>query len=449
MTFESLGLSPDLCATLAEKGYTAPTITQEKIIPLILRGADVLACAPTGTGKTGAFCLPLVEILSEGASKARLIRCLILVPTRELASQVSENFKAYTKNHKLKVAEFIGGASIQRQKQVLAKGVDVAVATPGRLLDLHASGAILPTEIKNVVLDEADRMLDMGFLPDLKKILSMLPPMRQTALLSATMAPEIKKLAQEFLMSPKEVMIEAPSSTSANIDQFFVSVPGIKSTDRGAFSEKIKLLKELLRKFDVKSAIIFANKKHQVDKVAVALNKAKFKSDVIHGDLTQNRRNQSIERMKAGDVQFLIASDVAARGIDIMDLPCVINMDIPMNTEDYVHRIGRTGRAGAKGISYTFVTKDTVGDAQAVMKLIGKDVPFIKEWGNLGPTDQGAPKKPAQKARDKKKDESQSLPQKNPKKDDIKKDLSSKPTTSPDPQNPVKGFGDHIPDFLK
>lgn len=407
MTFESLGISPSLCATLAEKGYTSPTLTQEKIIPLILRGSDILACAPTGTGKTGAFCLPLIEILSSTASKARLIRCLILVPTRELASQVSANFKAYTKNHKLRVAEFIGGASIHQQKQILAKGVDVAVATPGRLLDLHASGAILPTEIKYVVLDEADRMLDMGFLPDLKRILSILPPMRQTALLSATMAPAVQKLAQEFLMTPKEVMIQDSASTAANINQFFVSVPNIKSGDKGALQIKIDILKELLKKFSVTSAIIFANKKHQVDKVAAALNKSGLEADVIHGDLTQSRRNKSIDRMKTGNIQFLVASDVAARGIDIIDLPCVVNIDIPMNIEDYVHRIGRTGRAGAKGVSYTFVTKDTLRDAQDVMRLIGKDVPFVKDWGNLGSHDEALDKKHVKKKRTRRRPSSQ------------------------------------------
>ena len=379
MKFSDLGLSPGLLTMLSEKGYETPTPIQEQVIPYLLRGADILACAPTGTGKTGAFCLPLVEILSSTPSKARLIRCLILVPTRELANQVSENFKAYTKNHKLKVAEFIGGASIVQQKQLLARGVDVAVATPGRFLDLHASGAILPTEVKYVVLDEADRMLDMGFMPDLKKILGMLPKMRQTVLFSATMADEIRKLAKEFLMSPKEISVAIPSSAAKNIEQFFVMTPKYASESQKLVG-KVEIMLSLLEKHNINSAVVFCNKKYQVDKVSAIINSKNLKSDVIHGDLTQARRNKSLARMKAGEVQFLVASDVAARGIDITNLPCVINIDLPMNTEDYVHRIGRTGRAGAKGLSFSFVAESTMNAARDVMKLIGTKVPFINDW---------------------------------------------------------------------
>ena len=376
MTFEDLGLSDSLLKTLKDKGYTTPTPIQAQIIPLILRGSDVLACAPTGTGKTASFALPLVEILSETASKARLIRCLVLVPTRELATQVSEAFKDYTKNHKLRVAEFIGGASIMKQKQILNKGIDVAIATPGRFLDLYETGCILPTEIKNVVIDEADRMMDMGFLPDVRKILAAMPKMRQTVLLSATMAPAIKKLAQEFLMSPKEVMVAAPASTAVNITQYFVNVPPVKSESE-RFRTQVALMIGIFEKWSISSAVIFCNKKHHVDKVYQQLKKQNFSVEVIHGDLTQSRRNRALENMKAGTAKFLVASDVAARGIDIISLPCVINMDIPMNIEDYVHRIGRTGRAGAEGLAFTMVTKATSGAAQDIMKMIGKQIDFV------------------------------------------------------------------------
>ncbi|MFN7663116.1 MAG: DEAD/DEAH box helicase, partial [Alphaproteobacteria bacterium] len=326
MTFSDLGLSESLLKTLSDKGYVSPTPIQAQIIPLILRGSDVLACAPTGTGKTASFSLPLVEILSETASKARLIRCLILVPTRELATQVCDSFKDYTKNHKLRVAQFIGGASIVQQKQVLQKGVDVAIATPGRFLDLCETGNILPTEIKNVVIDEADRMMDMGFMPDLRKILGALPKMRQTVLLSATMPPAIKKLAQEFLMSPKEVMVEAPSTTSSNIQQYFVNIPALKSESE-RLRKQLDVMIAIFRKWSISSAVIFCNKKHHVDKIYVQMQKKKMAVEVIHGDLSQSRRNRSIENMKSGASQFLVASDVAARGIDISNMPCVINMD--------------------------------------------------------------------------------------------------------------------------
>lgn len=380
MTFEHLGLSGTLLKTLKEKGYTTPTPIQAQIIPWILRGSDVLACAPTGTGKTASFSLPLVEILSSGASKARLIRCLVLVPTRELATQVCANFKDYNKNHKLKIAEFIGGASIHQQKQQLARGVDVAIATPGRFWDLFETGSILPTEIKNVVIDEADRMMDMGFLPHLRKILATLPKMRQTVLLSATMPSAIRKLAQEFLMSPKEVTVAAPSSTASTIQQYFVNVPPCNSeTER--LRKQLDIMMAILEKWSISSAVIFCNKKHHVDKVYAQMKKQDLAVEVMHGDLSQSRRNRSLENMKAGKSKFLVASDVAARGIDIISLPCVINMDIPMNIEDYVHRIGRTGRAGAEGLAFTMVTKASSGLAQDIMKMIGKKIDFLKDFG--------------------------------------------------------------------
>ena len=382
MTFDDLGLSDNLLKTLKDKGYTSPTPIQAQIIPLILRGSDVLACAPTGTGKTASFSLPLVEILTESAPKARLIRCLILVPTRELATQVCETFKDYSKNHKLRVAEFIGGASIMKQKQMLSRGVDVAIATPGRFLDLYETGNILPTEIKNIVIDEADRMMDMGFLPDLRKILAAMPKMRQTVLLSATMPPAIKKLAQEFLMSPKEVMVAAPASTALNITQYFVNVPSFKSeSDR--LRQQVNIMRRIFEKWSITSAIIFCNKKHHVDKVYQELKKKNYAVEVMHGDLTQSRRNRSLENMKSGESQFLVASDVAARGIDISNLPCVVNMEIPMHIEDYVHRIGRTGRAGAEGLSFTMVTKATSRSAHDIIKMIGKKVEFINDYESI------------------------------------------------------------------
>ncbi len=464
-TFEELGLSDSLLKTLKDKGYTHPTPIQAQIIPLILRGSDVLACAPTGTGKTASFSLPLVEILSGTASKARLIRCLVLVPTRELATQVCESFKDYTKNHKLKIAEFIGGASIVKQKAVLSKGIDIAIATPGRFWDLCETGSILPTEIKNVVIDEADRMMDMGFLPDLRKILSVMPKMRQTVLLSATMPPAIKKLAQEFLMSPKEVMVEAPASTATNIQQYFVNVPPVKSESE-RLRTQVSIMMNIFKRWSISSAVIFCNKKHHVDKIYQQLKKQNLPVEVIHGDLTQSRRNRSIENMKSGVSQFLVASDVAARGIDISNLPCVINMDIPMNIEDYVHRIGRTGRAGAEGLAFTMVTKASTGSAHDIMKMIGKKIEFLKDFSAIAA---GVEIETAPSTNLESKESQDKSPRKNlssKKKEKIVPHIPSKSETSPSPSTPQEnlqpknvkkenqdnnpaGFGDDLPAFLK
>lgn len=461
MTFEELGLSPDLLKTLKDKGYVSPTPIQSKIIPLILRGADVLACAPTGTGKTASFSLPLIEILSATQGKARMIRCLILVPTRELATQVCENFTEYTKNHKLKIAQFIGGASIVQQKQILNKGIDVAVATPGRFLDLYETGCILPTEIKNVVIDEADRMMDMGFLPDLRKILSAMPKMRQTVLLSATMPDPIKKLAQEFLMSPKEVMVAAPASTSTTIEQYFVNVPSSAKSESERLKIQVEIMLKLFKERSIGSAIIFCNKKHHVDKVYLQLKKKNFAVEVIHGDLTQSRRNRSLENMKTGVSQFLVASDVAARGIDINNLPCVVNMDIPMNLDDYVHRIGRTGRAGADGLAFTMVTAQARKAAKEVMKLIGKQIKFLdgdtfaeaedsvapeETSGKTHPKAHTSPSKEKGKGKFfKKKDHAGKKPQGHSPSSPPPQQQGSKPKQ----QDNAEGFDDDVPAFLK
>jgi hypothetical protein len=374
MTFQELGLSPELSNTLAEKGYTTPTPIQEQVIPLILRGSDILACAPTGTGKTAAFALPMIDMLSEGRTKARVPRSLILEPTRELAHQVADNFAKYTKNHKLNVALLIGGESIANQERILNRGVDVLIVTPGRFLDLYGSGKILLTDIRMLVLDEADRMMDMGFMPDIKRIMAVLPPMKQTLLLSATLPPEIRRLSADFLMSPKEVVIKRSASEAAHIEQFVIPVDLDKSSSADQFRKKGGFCQALIKNNGISSAIIFCNRKRDVDNLYKVMRSNGFATETLHGDLSQGKRNRAIAKIKSGESTFLVASDVAARGLDISGLPCVINFDVPTSSEDYVHRIGRTGRAGAKGLAFTFVTQKEQKGLKAIERLIGKTI---------------------------------------------------------------------------
>ena len=344
MNFDELGLCKDIVSAVNEKGYKNPTEIQKNAIPHILTGRDLLGCAQTGTGKTGSFLMPLAEILNSGKSKSRMPRSLILAPTRELEMQLSEEFNFINKFLKLQMALLIGGVSFTEQDNKLSKGVDVLVATPGRLLDHIERGKVIIKDVKILIIDEADRMLDMGFIPDIMKINKLLPRIRQTLFFSATLSSEVRDIGKNLLINPKEITVNPYSSTSTNIESYFFQTHN---------KNKLDDLKTLLNIVSFKSAVIFCNKKSDINKINTFLKKNNYKTVCLHGDMDQNSRTNSLEEFKNKSADILIASDVAARGIDIKDLSHVFNYDVPNNPEDYVHRIGRTGRAGRKGMAYT------------------------------------------------------------------------------------------------
>ena len=365
MKFKDLGLCKEILLSINNIGYEEPTDIQKKAIPNILMGRDILGCAQTGTGKTGAFIMPLIEILNFGKSKSRMPRSLVLAPTRELAMQVSEEFNKINQYLNLQMALLIGGTSFTEQENKLSKGVDVLIATPGRLLDHIERGKVLIKDVKLLVIDEADRMLDMGFIPDIIKINKLLPKIRQTLFFSATLSNEIRNIGKDLLINPKEISINPYSSISENIESTF-----IKTNSKN----KINDLKKLLQINPIKRAVIFCNKKVDIDKVNKFLIKNNFNTICLHGDMDQNLRIKSLERFKDKSAEILIASDVAARGIDIDGLSHVFNYDVPNNPEDYVHRIGRTGRAGKKGEAYTLFDNNDNKSIILIEKLINKKV---------------------------------------------------------------------------
>ncbi|MDI9349562.1 MAG: DEAD/DEAH box helicase [Candidatus Symbiobacter sp.] len=374
MDFFQLGLSPEVVNSVTEAGYETPTPIQSQAIPSVLAGRDVLATAQTGTGKTASFVLPMIDILAEGRSRARMPRALILEPTRELATQVSENFDKYGKYSHLTMALIIGGVSMGDQEKLLDRGVDVLIATPGRLLDHFERGRILLTDAKILVIDEADRMLDMGFIPDIEKLVSILPPRgRQTLLFSATMSPEIKLLADKFLNNPKEITVSKPATTASTVAQHLII-----THER----QKREALRALLRAEAVKNAIIFCNRKITVTTLLQSLRRHGFSVAALHGDMPQSSRTTTLESFRNNEITLLVASDVAARGLDISDLSHVINFDVPINAEDYVHRIGRTGRAGRLGRAFTFATPKNEREVTAIESLIGQKIPrYVPEGG--------------------------------------------------------------------
>jgi superfamily II DNA/RNA helicase len=372
MTFADLGLSPEVLSAIADLGYQNPTPIQAQATPTILMGRDVLGCAQTGTGKTAAFVLPMIDILNHGRAKARMPRSLILEPTRELAAQVAESFEKYGKNCELSMALLIGGESFVDQERKLDRGVDVLIATPGRLIDLFERGKILMNDVKTLVIDEADRMLDMGFIPDVERIVSLLPKIRQTLFFSATMAPEVKRLADAFLMNPKEITVAPPATTATTVTQGLIVVDEM---------DKREALRRLIRKEEVTNALIFCNRKKDVDILFRSLTKHGFDAVQLHGDMPQSKRTETLEKFKAGEARLMVCSDVAARGIDIKGLSHVFNFDTPFHAEDYVHRIGRTGRAGREGRAFTFAMPEDGKSVQAIEKLIGKPIPHIEIEG--------------------------------------------------------------------
>ena len=367
--FSDLGLSEPILRAVAEKGYVHPTPIQAQAIPVVLMGRDVLGCAQTGTGKTAGFTLPMLDILSGRRARARMPRSLILEPTRELALQVAENFVQYGKYLKLNHALLIGGESLSDQKDALMRGVDVLIATPGRLIDLFERGGMLLTDTRLLVIDEADRMLDMGFIPDVERIVAMLPPTRQTLFFSATMAPEIRRLADAFLQNPKEITVSRPASVATTITMALALV---------AEDDKREALRRLIASEDVQNALIFCNRKRDVDILYKSLSKHGFSVGSLHGDMSQPARFATLEKFKASELRLLVCSDVAARGLDIGGLSHVFNFDVPIHAEDFVHRIGRTGRAGREGRAFTLATPLDRLAVAAIEKLTGHPIPRLE-----------------------------------------------------------------------
>jgi superfamily II DNA/RNA helicase len=371
LTFADLGLSPKVLSAVTDAGYTQPTPIQAGAIPHALQGKDVLGIAQTGTGKTAAFVLPMITRLEKGRARARMPRTLILEPTRELAAQVEENFIKYGKNHKLNIALLIGGVSFDEQDKKLERGADVLIATPGRLLDHRERGKLLLNGVEILVIDEADRMLDMGFIPDIERICEMIPFTRQTLFFSATMPPEITKLTEKFLHAPVRVEVSKAASTGTNITQRLVK-SGPKPWD------KRETLRNLIRAEadGLKNAIIFCNRKVEVSDLFKSLQKYEFDVGALHGDMDQRARMAMLENFRSGKLKLLVASDVAARGLDIPDVSHVFNFDVPIHAEDYVHRIGRTGRAGRSGKAFTIVTRADTKYLDAIERLTGQKI----EW---------------------------------------------------------------------
>jgi superfamily II DNA/RNA helicase len=364
--FDTLPLDAKLLRAVADSGYTAMTPIQAKAIPIVLAGQDVMGAAQTGTGKTAAFTIPLLQKMlrheNASASPARHpVRALVLAPTRELADQVANNVKTYAKHTQLRSTVVFGGIDMKPQTAVLKTGVEVLIATPGRLLDhIEAKNCVL-NQVEYVVLDEADRMLDIGFLPDLQRILSFLPKQRQTLLFSATFSPEIKRLAQSYLQDPVTVEVARPNATASTVEQRFYSVDD---------DDKRRAVRQLLRTRELSQAIVFVNSKLGAARLARSFERDGLRTAALHGDKSQDERLKSLAAFKAGEVDLLVATDVAARGLDIADLPAVFNFDVPFHAEDYVHRIGRTGRAGASGLAVTMVTRSDARQVGEIEKLI-------------------------------------------------------------------------------
>ncbi|MEA3011451.1 MAG: hypothetical protein QOJ91_3143 [Sphingomonadales bacterium] len=382
MSFADLGLSDELLRAVEESGYTEPTPIQTQAVPSVLMGRDLIGIAQTGTGKTAAFVLPMIDILGEGRSRARMPRSLILEPTRELAMQVSENFEKYGKYHKLNMALLIGGTNMADQIKKLEKGVDVLIATPGRLMDLFGRGKIMLNGCGLLVIDEADRMLDMGFIPDIEEICSKLPSVRQTLLFSATMPGPIKKLADKFLTGPKTIEVARPATANISIDQRVLKVDSRR---------KKQVLTDRLKGNDVRTAIVFCNRKTTVRELMQSLKRSGLNAGEIHGDMEQPERIRELDRFKSGEINILVASDVAARGLDIKDVSHVFNYDVPWHPDDYIHRIGRTGRAGKTGIAITLATAADAEAIEAIEKLTGAKIRPVEASETSGSAESAPP----------------------------------------------------------
>jgi superfamily II DNA/RNA helicase len=376
--FSGLGLSTKVTDAVTAAGYSKPTEIQAQAIPHLLQKKDLIGIAQTGTGKTASFVLPMLTLLENGRARARMPRTLILEPTRELAAQVSENFEKYGKNHRLTMALIIGGVSFEDQNKKLDRGVDVLIATPGRLLDQIDRGKIMLNGVEILVIDEADRMLDMGFIDDIEKICSRLPARRQTMLFSATMDAQIERLTKKFLKDPVHVQVSRAASTADTIDQKLVKVGSKPEDKRASLRDRIRASEGLT------NAIIFCNRKRDVATLARSLERHGFSAGALHGDMDQKSRMETLDAFKNNRLTLLVASDVAARGLDIPAVSHVFNFDVPVHAEDYVHRIGRTGRAGRLGVAYTLVAPADGKHLDAILKLIQKPIDYL-DTGKTAP----------------------------------------------------------------
>ncbi|MEM9279890.1 MAG: DEAD/DEAH box helicase [Pseudomonadota bacterium] len=437
MSFNELGLSEKVLAAVEASGYTEPTPIQAQAIPHVMQRRDVLGIAQTGTGKTASFTLPMLSLLEKGRARARMPRTLILEPTRELAAQVEENLNRYSKNHKLTVALLIGGVSFEDQFKKLDRGADILIATPGRLLDHFERGKLLMTGVEVLVIDEADRMLDMGFIPDIERICKLVPFTRQTLFFSATMPPEIESLANQFLQNPAQVTVAKAASTSDTITQHCI---GSDIEDY----EKRSVLRELINNAEeLKNGIIFCNRKRHVADVYRSLDRHGYSCGALHGDMDQTSRTATLNAFRDNKISLLVASDVAARGLDIPDVSHVFNFDVPVNAEDYVHRIGRTGRAGRKGTAYMIVTPEEQKGFEAIEKLIDKKIDWMGdpvEW------DEKAGRRRRKKPKSAK-DEAPKRSEKQPNKSKRRSDHGQQDIVHTDTGHAFGGE-EHIPAFL-
>ena len=391
MSFSDLGLSPKVLSAVEGAGYTEPTPIQAGAIPVALQRRDVLGIAQTGTGKTASFVLPMLTLLERGRARARMPRSLIMEPTRELAAQVAENFEKYGKNHKLNVALLIGGVSFKEQDAILQRGADVVIATPGRLLDHFERGKLLLTGTEIFVIDEADRMLDMGFIPDIERIAKLVPFTRQTLFFSATMPPEITRLADQFLQNPQRVEVSKPAATADTVEQRLVRTSGRSHEKRAA-------LRDLIRAQDgLTNAIIFCNRKRDVADLYKSLQNHDFSVGALHGDMDQRSRMAMLDDFKSDRVTLMVASDVAARGLDIPAVSHVFNYDVPIHAEDYVHRIGRTGRAGREGKAFTLVPPSDDKYVGSIIDLIGKKIEWLDQPNEAPSVEGSAEDRPQEK----------------------------------------------------
>jgi len=435
LTFTDLGLDDKILKAILDVGYEHPTEIQGKAIPQILMMKDVIGIAQTGTGKTASFTLPMIEVLQGGVAKARMPRALVLTPTRELAAQVADNIDLYSKYLNLTHALIVGGVQMGDQIKKLERGVDILIATPGRLLDLQERGNVLLRDIKFLVIDEADRMLDMGFVPDIERIIKLLPPLRQNLLFSATMPKAVQKLAENLMDNPKTIEVAKRSSTALTVSQKLIML----SSSR----QKTKCLVDYVRDLNVESAFVFCNRKRDIEGYANALVKSGVKAGCLHGDMSQIKRTETLEQFKNGDLSILVCSDVAARGIDISDVGHVFNMDLPLNAEDYVHRIGRTGRAGKTGEAYSFVCLPSDEKyLDAIEKMINTKIDRIEAA-------QSQPQSKSQ-SQSKKTSETPSPQKNNPASKGESKPFKQKnhhPNDEKDIPSPV-GFGEETPAFM-
>jgi superfamily II DNA/RNA helicase len=471
MLFTELGLSQKVLSAVDSAGYKEPTPIQAQAIPHVLERRDVIGIAQTGTGKTASFVLPMLSLLEKGRARARMPRTLIIEPTRELAAQVEQNFVIYGQNHKLTVALLIGGVSFDEQNKKLDRGADVLIATPGRLLDHVERGKLLLTGVDIMVIDEADRMLDMGFIPDIERICRLVPFTRQTLFFSATMSPEIQKLTGQFLQNPVQVQVDSKATTAETVRQVLVSSPSTPKDKRETLRREIRAAKNLT------TAIVFCNRKRDVSTLHRSLQRHGFDAGALHGDLDQRERMATLAKFRAGELNLLIASDVAARGLDIPAVSHVFNFDVPTHAEDYIHRIGRTGRAGREGDAITIVTSADRKYLSSIEKLIGKSIPTrdgvadtgaaasgaadagASDGGAEAPASREAPKEAAPRGRRKRggsrsEAKAEAAPaEKSPaekprRKDEPRSAKSGRGKSRSDSDAPVVGLGEHVPSFL-